>query len=452
MALGDFFNSFRKLKDCPIELWYVYACTVCISIPFFVSLYMFNLYFVKVFDTTLEEATWLYSIYGLTQLIISTIFGSLADRLGIAHSLMISGILYTIGFALLGIANSPYLAYLSFFVLLPFGTTVGFPVTKVAVLAYCSKETQSLAISLEMLIGYSSGVLLGIFIEILRTLISDGNVLYRAVLGGQVFLTVVVIFLPLLFKKTDYESEDEDKSLWQLMKSTLYYKSFYRFLGLTLLMYIQKTSIRYIEIVIPFYLTKLYGNEDKLAAYLIINAAVITLSLLVFASLAYVFKPYTLLIIGGFVMGLAPVPMMIDESFSSCVVQTAIGGIGHGIWIPRIVDYTNSVAPKGHTNAFMSIGTTGFYASMVIAGSFSGTLMDSYCIQTETCVDMWAIVSGFAMIAPVLLIVLMPIIKQPEYEPNPYIFEYKNKEANEHLLPKELDETTSGEAKTLSIN
>lgn len=449
MALGDFFNSFRKLKDCPRELWLVYACTVCISIPFFVSLYMFNLYFVKAFQMTLEESSLLYSVYGLTQLVISTVFGSLADSLGIAKSLMVSGILYTTGFLLIGIAPSPYLAYFSFFVLLPFGTTVGFPVTKVAVLAYCSKETQSLAISLEMLIGYSSGVLLGVLIEILRTLISDGDLLYRSVLGGQALLTVCVIFLTFGFRETDYEKEFGEKSLWELMKTTLYYKSFYRFLGLTLLMYIQKTSIRYIEIVIPFYLNKLYGSEDLLATYIIINAAVITLSLLLFASLAYVFKPYTLLIIGGFVMGLAPVPMIINESFASCVIQTAIGGIGHGIWIPRIVDYTNSVAPKGHTNAFMSIGTTGFYASMVIAGSFSGKLMDSYCLKTETCTQMWGIVTAFAMIAPVLLIVLMPIIKQPEHEENPYIFKTVHSET-ELLLRKETSETR-GES-TLAIN
>jgi MFS family permease len=363
---------------------------------------------------------------------------------------MVSGILYTTGFLLIGIAPSPYLAYFAFFVLLPFGTTVGFPVTKVAVLAYCSKETQSLAISLEMLIGYSSGVMLGILIQILMTIIPDGNLLYRSVLGAQALLTVCVIFLTFGFRETDYEKEVSEKSLLELMKTTIYYKSFYRFCGLTLLMYIQKTSIRYIEIVMPFYLKHLYGNEDLMPTYLIINAATITLSLLLFASLAYTFKPYTLLIIGGFVMGLAPIPMMINESFASCVIQTAIGGMGHGIWIPRIVDYTNSVAPKGHANAFMSIGTTGFYASMVIAGSFSGELMDSYCLHSTSCTEMWGIVIGFAMIAPVLLIVLMPIIKQPEHEENPYIFRTKHSQT-EPFLTKETSELTRGES-TLAIN
>ena len=100
-------------------------------------------------------------------------------------------------------------------------------------------------------------------------------------------------------------------------------------------------------------------------------------------TLTYSYSSYSLIIVGAAIGSLGSSLLIFSNELWAIVLFVIAISIGESIWVPRLLDYTYSIAPKGQEGIYLAISNCPFYFGMILTGITSGTLLKLFCPNTE---------------------------------------------------------------------
>jgi proton-dependent oligopeptide transporter, POT family len=121
-------------------------------------------------------------------------------------------------------------------------------------------------------------------------------------------------------------------------------------------------------------------------------------------------NPYSMMIIGTFVMASPTFILALGPSMATLMTYLVIMTIGEAMWQPRFLQWVAEIAPKNMTGIYMGIGQFPWFLTKVITSLYSGWFLMNYCpmntpasqMNTET---MWLVYGGIAILSPIGLFV-----------------------------------------------
>lgn len=120
-------------------------------------------------------------------------------------------------------------------------------------------------------------------------------------------------------------------------------------------------------------------------------------------------NPYSMMIIGTFVMASPTFILALGPSMATLMTYLVIMTIGEAMWQPRFLQWVAEIAPKNMTGIYMGIGQFPWFLTKVITSLYSGWFLMNYCpmdtpasqMNTET---MWLIYGFIAILSPIGLL------------------------------------------------
>lgn len=139
----------------------------------------------------------------------------------------------------------------------------------------------------------------------------------------------------------------------------------------------------HLDATFPKYLVRQSGGKAHFGAYLALHSVTMLVGALGFTPLAYVMSSYSLIVVGGFMGSIAPLILVFGMSSFNSVIFVIIISCGECIWIPRLLDYTLKIAPKGSEGTYLALCNCPFYFAMILTGVFSGSLLENFCPENH---------------------------------------------------------------------
>ena len=139
--------------------------------------------------------------------------------------------------------------------------------------------------------------------------------------------------------------------------------------------------------------------------------------------LVYWWTNYTIMIIGAFVIGSASFIPMIESSYLCFAYMAIFTGMGESIFIPRFMEYTVSISPKGKEGTFVAFSSAPIAIGALIAGMTSGVFLEHFCPEdgSDNCSMIWLIVGVISSSTLILLVLFRYFLEEPVYDPQPFI-------------------------------
>ena len=235
-----------------------------------------------------------------------------------------------------------------------------------------------------------------------------------------------------------------------IFKDVMSEKAFFRFLLLVTLMVGVKMVFYHMHYTLPPWADRELGFGSRFGtAWGILNPAIIVILVPLIGALAQKVPSYVMMVVGTFLSAsptfLLALPndalaglgawgpvntslkwfLNIDGDLSPVYVNlilfVIIFSVGEAIWSPRLYEYTASVAPRGREGTYMGMSILPYFGAKILVGPLSGILLASYAPEegVRTSSTLWIIVASMAIVTPIALLVLKPIInpKQTAQEP-----------------------------------
>jgi hypothetical protein len=104
-------------------------------------------------------------------------------------------------------------------------------------------------------------------------------------------------------------------------------------------------SFGHLDTTLPKYLTRVQRNNAHFGIMLAVHSMTMILALFLLTSLTYVWSSLTLINFGAFLGCVGCIFIILSDSLIACIMFVVTISIGESIWVPRLLDYTDKVAP-----------------------------------------------------------------------------------------------------------
>ena len=424
-----FNKAYDLLEASPYELGVVYLLSVMISVPFHTTVIVSPLYLTDILGYCDLQTGTVYALYGLMLLIATVLLGGLPDRLGIANSLCISGVFSFVAMVMLAIVSDEFWVFVALLVLEPIGMAIGYPVVKVLFKKFTVDEVFSLALSFQLALEFLAYGIAAVFIEMCLLIFWYNDAVFSVIFGLSAIFPSGMVILSFIIrasiKNLERAESDEDlpiskhTSYIEMLRFITSTKRFWRFLAITMLLWLQKSFVRHLDTTLPKYMLRVIDPRAHYPLMLLLHGLIMSISFIMSTVLSYKFGKYTSIVLGGLMISLSHLPFFYASSNTTVIMYVVIISIAEGIWYPRFLEYAGTVSMRGGENTFMALGVTVVYMGMVISGLFSGYLMENICPSAdnnENCNGVWYILTVLSIIPPILLEVFRHKLEQPDSE------------------------------------
>jgi len=421
-AWKKFKNSIKELRTAPRELWLVFAINFVTFAGFGLLAFSLALYLRMVHGMDDETAGLAFSIKGFVNFFYLLAFGNFSSRYGVRFTLILSSVLGIIGYSAVIVFSNVYvqLGFVYSFVMLSLATSV--PTTKLAIKNYTYQSYRSIAFSLFYLANSGAGVLAGIVIDYILHLLEFSGFAFKVIFSLSVLMYVSGLLMSLFLKELDLEESGQNevkltaKTNWcKYNKEVLSLGSFWRFAALVVFLMVSKSVYFQLGATLPVYMIRTMGEEAHYGYMLSLYKVALSVSMPSLTILVYFLNNYSLLVVGGILVGISPAAMLLGANYFAIGVFVFVLGIGDGIWTPRLTEYTTQIAPKGKESMFLALAAIPYSLSVVIAGITSGELLGNYCPPSDTdeCSYVWLYVCLIAIVSPFAMVVLRKLLEEP---------------------------------------
>jgi len=130
------------------------------------------------------------------------------------------------------------------------------------------------------------------------------------------------------------------------------------------------------------------------------------------------------MIIGALVIGGASFIPMMESSYQVFAFMAILTGVGESVFMPRFIEYTVSISPKGKEGTFAAFAGIPLTMGALLAGMTSGVFLEDYCPEdgsTNNCGMIWLIVGVICSSTFVLLCLFRFVLEEPVYDPQPIL-------------------------------
>ena len=411
--LDHFWYSVKILMRAETSLMFMFIINFLVSLQYYILVTLIPLYF--------------SSEHGYSDLMSGVIFGAFGIVIGLCSIYLSSimhviscerGLLFSVSLGILGfvamMVNHTYLSLVSVLSLQAVSCSLSWPFVEYGIKAYSSLEIRNLSSSCYFMSNYLAGIVAGIFIDCLWVYIDDKAMMYRIVYSvGIIALVVAAGFI--VACRNIANSEKEHMVTDGLIKQ----KRFWRYLVLiALLILLRSACFGHLDATLPKYMVRLQGKNAHFGVMLTIHSITMLLGVFFLTTLTFSFNSYNLIVAGGMIGALGSCPIIFDSEIWTFVIFVVMISIGESIWVPRLLDYTYSIAPDGQEGVYLAMSNCPFYFGMIITGASSGVMLDNFCPKDDLseCYMIWAIVFCTSVGIPIILVLLKNFIVQPEIE------------------------------------
>ena len=414
---SKFRKDFAALRSGPRSLWLMYLIAFLYGFGFFLASIVIVLFLTEDLGVSDLAASMVYGAMGLTFALAAVMEGSVPDKFGIRICFLIAGVVLGAAGLVIGLAPTAFVAIAGLLVIMPVGSGIAIPVTKVGVKKYTHPDQRSTAYSMLYIAVHGASAFAAVLVDVLITSTDSvgGFSIYRVIIlvGAVLSLStsVVAYFLQDMDVEETAEREpinhNQQSEYWLMMERVTKRFQFKILLIVVLILVFVKSAYRQLDVTFPRYMRREMGDDAHFGLVLAVHPFVLVFAAVFFTPLAFVLSPYWIMIIGSTISGLSCFILLFGCTYYTCVLFVVFISLGEGMWNPRLYDYTLSLAPKGMEGTFMALASSPLFLSMIVAGVMSGFLLWGLCPADggSGCGLMWLIIGCVALISPIALLV-----------------------------------------------
>lgn len=219
-----------------------------------------------------------------------------------------------------------------------------------------------------------------------------------------------------LEKNSSPEDEDELSKMSAKEKLQFYIKNFplkdLRFLYFIFILIPVQTLFAHNWLTLPLYTSRAFDGfvQDNFEFFVNLNPILIFILTPMVAALTTKKNPYTMMIVGTFVMASPTFILSLGPTMTNLLLYLIIMTIGEAMWQPRFLQWVAEIAPKNMTGIYMGIGQFPWFLTKIITSIYSGWFLMQYCpantpremMNTQF---MWLIYGFIAIISPIGLLI-----------------------------------------------
>ena len=356
------------------SLFRIFILNFLMSFQFHFLVLLVPIYFTDEHDLSDLLSGTIFGIFGILIGVLSILISCYSNKISLRTILVVSSMLGLVGFILMGFANM-YLSLFSIIVFQSLSCAISWPFTEFGIKVYADPDARDMACSIYYMCNYVSGVVAGVFVDIVWTLFEDDTALYQILYFTQAASCLVSVVVALGLR--DVIPERFISGRTNVLKS----KTFWRYVGLISLMVVMESAcFGHLDSTFPKYLMRI--TDDDAAHFGLMFAAhtaIIMISIFIFAGLDFYYESYGLIVIGSAIGAVSTISLVFWENYVSFSIMIFGVSVGEALWVVRLLEYTFQVAPEGHESIYLALCNCPFYFGMIITGVTSGILLDEYC-------------------------------------------------------------------------
>lgn len=360
---------------------------------------------------TTERAGSLTGFFGGWVWFLAAFSGTLADRLGFRRALALAYFILSTAYFLMGSLAAPWLvpvrsvvpitALILFVLFLP---ALGVSMVKPCVVGTTQRASNEKVRS----IGYS----------IYYTLVNIGGAagpyvaswVSRHLSVENVFrvaaLSVFLMFFTVLFffKEPRKADEAQTSTLGQAFENFWTVITNPRFM-LFLLIFTGYWIVYWQEFISLGIYVHNYVDGEADTALMLVTGPIVVISLqMVLSLLTEKIKPFTAIMLGTLISGLAWVIMAVHPSVIMAYCTLAVVSLGEITQAPRYYEYVSRLAPSGQQGTYMGFAFLPLGIGSFVAGWFGGALLHHFGEVAHQPARMWWAVAGVGVATALLLL------------------------------------------------
>lgn len=392
---SSFMRSIKILLNSEKSLFLVLFINFATSLQFYILVTLIPLYFTSQYGFSDTISGIIFGGFGVVIGVLSIYLSSLMAKISFKTALLMSFVLGIIGFGLMMIDNS-ICSMVSIVLFQSVSCAIAWPYAEYAVKEYSSEEIRNLCSSCFFISNYLAGIAAGMFIDYLWSNYIDHSFVYFCSFSiGALALILATICLK--FCKNIENVQHEEINSEGLLTCQRFLK--YSFLIL-LLVLVRSSSFSHLDATIPKYLTRTKGNSSHFGIMLSLHSCSMIVGLLTLTFLTYHYSSLDLICFGAFLGSLGSIFIILSDSIYFFIIFVILISIGESIWVPRLLDYTFSIAPEGREGIYLAMSNCPFYFGMILTGVESGVMFDLFCDgnSNSDCIYIWAVVAASSLL------------------------------------------------------
>ncbi|MBL9116209.1 MAG: MFS transporter [Verrucomicrobiaceae bacterium] len=457
--------AIANLRGAPSGLWVTFGLKLLSVTGYKIMMVVMVSYLMKDCGLSDSDAQFGYLLLGLMMSSCTLLAGSITDAIGLRRTLAIGVTLSVLARIIMISVSSPWLALTAGLIPVAVGEALCTPVLVAATRKFSTSEQRSVAFSVFyalLNLGFMAGYFIfdgikqggggGATIHLLGGDWSTQKVLFAVSAGIELFMLPTLL---LLRERDAQNNAVPEKNLTvggaikesaRLFSMLLRHPGFHRLLMFLAVIGLLKIVFSIMDGVLPTFLERELGVEGgkRAGRANAVNSVLILILAPIAGILTRKIPAYPMVIFGGFITALSFVFLALPQStfqgladgplgqwiirgyfdwqgtahplFLTVVLWQVVFSIGEAFYSPRVYEYAVSIAPKGQEASYAALSAVPLLMGKITTGAIFSWLLTRYCPAEgpRDTVTMWSIVGGLVLMAPLLLLVLKPLIRMQE--------------------------------------
>lgn len=433
--LQEYKNAFPQLLNSETSYFLTIMINFSTSVQYYILVTLIPLYFSDEHGFSDVAAGAMFGIFGVVIGLSSVYLTHNIHNISYKRGLYASFTLGCIGFGLI-LFDNVWVSMVAILIFEAISCSITWPYIEYGIKMYSKPEIRSLSTSVFYMSQYLAGIITGVTIDSLWSVISNKQSLYYIICFFGIFL-LCLAGISLYFCRPLSNIDEEPASL----KKTTKTKRFWRYMLLIfILILLRSSSFGHLDATLPKYMLRMEGDDAHFGIMLAVHSMNMMIGLLFLTSLTYYFSSYTLIIAGATIGSLGSIFLIFIDSMLGYTLFVLFISTGESIWVPRVLDYTYSVAPEGQEGIYLALCNCPFYFGMIVTGATSGLLLYEFCPDddnTGDCYKVWLYVLIMSFIITFLLIILRKFIIGPPGETTEQVCCLRDEEVRDEEIKDE---------------
>lgn len=386
---SSFKRSLKLLLNSERSLFLIFLINFSTSLQFYILVTLIPLYFTTEFGYSDTISGIIFGCFGVAIGVFSIYLSYIMDQISLKLGLYFSFFIGIFGFGLLLIENS-IISIVSVVLVQSISCAIAWPYAEYAVKEYSTEEIRNMSSSCFFISNYLAGIVAGVLIDYMWANFKEPcNVYYWSFIIGALALIFAAICFKFCRSLENLEQESKNH------EGLLSYRGFLRFsILIILLVLLRSASFGHLDATLPKYLMRTQGSTSHFGLMLSIHSCTMITGLLTLTILTYHYTSYDLICVGGLFGAISSILVIFWDNTIVYVFFVVFISIGESIWVPRLLDYTYAVAPKGREGIYLAMSNCPFYFGMILTGTESGVMFDLFCSadSSSKCNFIWILV------------------------------------------------------------
>lgn len=382
-------------------------------------------------DFALDDVSvgWAYGLAGFMTSLYGLACGFIVDIIGVQWSFVIGSVFFTLGLFLCAMTSSQIVVLGSLFTIKAFGYAMLFAPVMISIRRYTTAACRPFGFSMMYTVWNSVQLIAQLLIYAARSLHHDSAIpenlsTWRIVVWGAAIFAACSVIVCFFIKEPPEATTEEEAlqgqpeedagmsvgpKIWDKTKKTMTEPKFWRLTAISFALVFTRVIFVHLYALFPKFWRRSMGPDAPYELVIAVNPLSIVFLVPICTSITVTvgWQPATVIIIGAFITAASPLPLAYWTSYITAVLFVFLLSLGEAHWNPKMYEYTVAVSPVGREGIYNALSSIPTFSAMLIAGGFSGYLLDEYCPSSETCdgQSIWLIVSATNAIGAVLLLV-----------------------------------------------